>query len=378
LAVKIPKPLTMLDWYLGSQQFLIITFAVVLFSIIWLAPDTMFKLTQYVFAGDLDLPQAILMFLYHLPQVLQQTIPVAVLLGTVVLFQRLSQHYEMVALLASGVSPRRIMLSVLWVGLIFGGLHAAVNEIIIPYTAPRLEQAYISHDLKDLPDRNFLFVEKNHRNQLSKFFMIGQIQNPQLSDFVILYYDETPLHGVQISHILRSKTGRWVPESQQWALQDGIEYDLNEEGVYQEIRQFKEQQIRTDKYAPILLDYSRLNPTSMPFGQLKQYIQLLREGGQMQDVPFFEVRLWQKWAAPIATIIFALLGALLGMERVRTNRVYGLIFGAIVIFTYSILVPFSGSFGSLDLLPPWLVAWLPLSIAVLVALGLQSLRAKQG
>jgi len=375
--VRIPKPLTMLDWYLGSQQLLIITFAVVLFSIIWLAPETMFKLTQYVFAGDLNVPQALLMFLYHLPEVLQQTLPVAVLLGTVVLFQRLSQHYELVALLASGVSPNRILLSVFWVGLFFGGVHAAVSEVVIPYTMPRLEKEYVTHDLKDLPDRNFLFVEKNHQNQLSKFFMIGQIQNPQLSDFVILYYDETPLHGVQISHILRSKTGRWVPETHQWALQDGIEYDLNEEGVYKEIRQFKEQQIRTDKYAPILLDYSRVNPQSMPFGQLKQFIRLLREGGQMEQVPYFEVRLWQKWAAPIATIIFAILGALLGMERVRTNRVYGLIFGAIVIFTYSILVPFSGSFGSLGILPPWIVAWLPLSIAIIVTAGLQWIRSVQ-
>jgi len=376
--MRVPKPLTMLDWYLCSQLVLIITFAIVLFSIIWLAPDTMFKLTQYVFSKDLTLPQAGVMFLYHLPEVLQQTIPVAVLLGTVVLFQRLSQHYELVALLASGVSPSRILISVLWVGLFFGGLHAAVNEIIIPQTAPRLEKAYITHNLKDLPDRNFLFVEKNHQNQLSKFFMIGQIQNPQLSDFIILYYDETPMHGVQISHILRAKTGRWLPGSQQWVLQDGIEYVLNEEGVYKEIRQFQEQQIRTDKYAPILLEYSRLNPMSMPWGQLNQYIKLLKEGGQLQDVPYFQVRLWQKWSAPIATIIFAIIGALLGMERVRTNRVYGLIFGAIVIFVYSILVPFSGSFGALDLLSPWLVAWLPLFIAMLVTAGLQGIRAKQG
>ena len=375
--MRIAKPLTMLDWYLGSQQMLIITFAVVLFSLIWLAPDTLFKLTQYVFSGDITWQQAGLMFLYHLPEVLQQTIPVAVLLGTVVLFQRLSQHYELVALMASGVSPNRILLSVLWVGLFFGGLHAAVNEIVIPQTAPRLEKAYVTHNLKDLPDRNFLFVEKNHQDQLSKFFMIGQIQNPKLSDFIILYYEETPLHGVQISRILRSKTGHWVPQSHQWALQDGIEYVLNEEGVYKEIRQFQEQQIRTDKYASILLDYSRMNPMSMPWGQLKQYIKMLKEGGQLQDAPFFEVRLWQKWAAPAATVVFSILGAILGMERIRTNRLYGLTFGAIVIFLYSIMVPFSGNFGSLDLLAPWLVAWLPLGIAILTTAGLQSLRSQQ-
>jgi lipopolysaccharide export system permease protein len=372
------KSLTLLDWYLFSQLVLIILFAVVLFSLIWLAPDTLFKLTQYVFGNQLSLPQALLMFVYHLPEVLQQTIPVAVLLGCIFLFQRLSQNYEMVALLASGISPVRILVAVLWVGLLFGGVHALVQEGLFPQTANRLEKMYTDLDLKDLPDRNFLFVEKDHNKQLSKFFMIGQIQKQPLSDFIILYYEQTPTNGVRISRIIRSKRGQWLPQSHQWQLQDGIEYVLNNEGVYKDIRKFDEQQIYTDKYAAILLDYTRLNPLAMPYGQLKQYIKLLREGGQLQDVPYYEVRLWQKWSAPFATVIFAILGALLGMERVRTNRAYGLTFGALIIFVYSILIPFSGSIGSLDMLAPWLVAWLPLLIVVLLTALLQALRPKQG
>lgn len=376
--MKFSKRFSLLDWYLCRQLCLIILFAVVLFSIIWLAPETLFKLTQYVFGGQINPLQAFTMFLLHLPQVLPQTIPVAVLLGTIILFQRLSQHYELVALLASGISPARILTAVLWVGLLFGGLHAAVNELVIPHTANWLEKYYTDANLKDIPDRNFLFVEKNHQNKLSKFFLIGQIQKPELSDFIILYYAETPENGVQISRIIRANTGRWVPATRQWELKDGIEYMLDNDGVYHDIRQFTQQQIRTDKYAPILLDYTKQNPMTMPWGQLRQYIKLMKEGGQLQDVPFFEVRSWQKWSAPFATMIFALLGALLGMERVRTNRVYGLLFGVVVVFFYSILVPFSGSFGSLDLIAPWLVAWIPLLVAVLTTVTLQYLRPRQG
>jgi lipopolysaccharide export system permease protein len=233
-------------------------------------------------------------------------------------------------------------------------------------------------NLKDVPDRNFLFVEKDHHGQLSKFFMIGQIQKPQLSDFIILYYNETPLNGVQISRILRSKTGRWLADARQWQLIDGIEYVLNDEGVYKDIRQFPSQQIRTDKYAPLLLAYSKQNPLNMPWGQLKQYIKLLKEGNQLQDIPFYEVRLWQKWSAPVATLIFAVLGAILGIERVRTNRTYGLTLGALVIFIYSILVPFAGNIGNLDLAAPWLVAFLPLLITVMLAAFIQGLRPKAG
>lgn len=367
----------LLDWYLFVQLLGVVLFAVVLFSLIWLAPETLFKLTQSMFGGELTWLQGLWMFALHIPAVLQQTIPVAVLVGCILLFQRLSQNYEVVAILVSGVSPARMLVGVLWIGVLFGVAHAVVQEVVLPYSAHRLEQAYMDANIKEAQDRNFLFVEKNHQGQLNKFFMIGQIQKPELSDFIILYYQESPV-GVQISRILRSKTGRWIPESGQWQLLDGIEYVLNEEGVYKDIRQFAEQQIRTDKYAARLLDYSRLNPEAMPWGQLRQYIKLLREGGQLQDVPYYEVRLWQKWAGPVATMVFAVLGALLGLERVRSNRTYGLTFGALVIFVYSILVPFTNNMGALDVAAPWLVAWLPLLLTVGLVAILQALRPNAG
>jgi lipopolysaccharide export system permease protein len=377
--VKTAKPITLLDWYLGSQLFAVILFAVVLFSIIWLAPETLFKLTQYLFSGKINLAQAVEMFLYHLPEVLQQTIPVAVMLGSIFLFQKLTQSYELVACLASGISPKRLLLAILWVGLFFGGLHGLVQEAITPHTANRLEKMSLDLKLKDMQDRNFLFVEKNHQGQLSKFFMIGQInKEPWLRDFIILYYAETPDNGVQISRILRARSGQWLADQKQWQLNNGIEYVLNDEGVYKDIRRFDQQQIRTDQYAPILLNYSKQNPMAMPWGQLRQYIKLLKEGGQLQEVPFFEVRLWQKWSGPVATLIFTLLGALLGMERVRTNRTYGLLFGVVVIFLYSILVPFSGSFGSLDLVAPWLVAWIPLLVAITATAVILKFRPRTG
>lgn len=372
------NPFTLLDRYLFTQLFWIMLFAVIVFSIVWLAPETMFKLTQYLFSGDINFQQFCTMFFYHIPKVLQQTLPVSVLLGSILFFQRLSQNYEVVAMMASGISTKRILAAVLWVGLLFGSIHLVIQECVIPHTSARLEKYYTGLNLKDIPDRNFLFVEKNRQQQLSKFFMISQIQKAELSDFIILYYAETPQNGVQISRILRSKTGRWLANEHQWQLLDGIEYVLNQEGVYKEIRRFSEQQIRTDQYAPLLLDYSRLNPDIMPWGQLSQYIKLLKEGGQLQDVPYSEVRLWQKIAAPIATVIFALLGALLGIERVRTNNITGLIFGVIVIFFYIILASFSNSFGSLDLIAPWLVAWLPLIITILLTGVLLKLRPQQG
>jgi lipopolysaccharide export system permease protein len=364
----------LLDRYLIQQLIPVNLFALLLFSIIWLAPELLFKLTQYVFADQITVWQGLEMLLYHIPEVLQQTMPVAVLLGSIFLFQRLSKDYEWVSILASGISTRRALSAVLLVGGLFACLHGLVQEVILPISTPRLDKMYNDSKLKDRPDRNFLFVEKNHEKRLSKFFMIGRVESKKLEDFIVLYYNEIPGEDVFITRILRSKSGRWLPEAQQWQLDHGIEYVLDTEGVYKDIRQFERQQIRTDRYASLLLNYTRMNPMVLPFPQLREYIRLMKEGGQLQDIPYFSVRLWQKISAPIATLLFAVLGALLGMEHVRSNRIYGLTFGALIVFIYSITTPFAGSFGSLDLTTPWLVAWTPLAFSLLLGWGLLRFR----
>jgi lipopolysaccharide export system permease protein len=364
----------LLDRYLFQLLIPINIAALTLFTIIWIAPELLFKLTQYAFAGQVTATQAATMLLFHVPEVLQQTMPVAVLLGSIFLFQRLSKDYEWVSILASGISTKRALSSVLLVGAIFSILHGIVQEVILPMSAPRLDEMYHALNLKDRPDRNFLFVEKNHEKRLSKFFMIGRVEPSNLKDFVVLYYNDTPNEGVYITRILRSHSGHWLSHEQQWELDKGIEYVLTPEGVYKEIRAFDHQQVRTDHYACLLLHYTRMNPMVLPFVELKQYIRLLKEGGQLQDVPYFEVRLWQKFSAPLATLLFSVIGALLGIEHVRSNRIFGLTFGALIVFIYSISTPFAGSFGSLDLFAPWIVAFLPLTFSILVSWGLIKFR----
>ncbi|MEM0951795.1 MAG: LptF/LptG family permease [Cyanobacteria bacterium P01_H01_bin.74] len=378
MAAQILPLFRLVDGYLLRQLIPVIGFAVALFTIVWLAPETLFKLTQHVFSQKISVAQGIVLFLYHLPKVLQQTIPLSVLLATIVVFQKLSQQYELIAMMASGIGFRRILRAVLYVGILFGLLHMAINEVLIPYAQPRLEKAKIALDLDTADDQNFLFIEKNRHKQLDKLFLIGQIREDPLKNFIILYYTETPKQGVQISRILRAETGFWVAKQKRWFLKDGIEYVLNTEGVYKDIRRFDWQFVHTSRYAAKLLNASRESPLAMPFGSLQRYIKLLKAGGQYQDVPFFEVQLWQKITGPLATVIFALLGCILGIERLRTNRFFGLTFGALVVFLYSIMVPITANFGALAILPSFALAWLPLIFCVTMTILLQKFRPKQG
>ena len=212
--------LTTLDRYIFKQLSLTVLFGVVLFSIIWLSPVTMFDLIQAVVNKKISLWNAFVMYLCHIPQVLGQTIPIAALIGSIFVFQRLSRQFELVSIFASGISATRVMRAALVVGVLFGSVHFVAQEVINPVIAPKLDAYYNEYDLKDFKDRNFVFLEKNRDEKLEKFFLIGQIQENPLSDFVVLYYQHHDATSVAISRILRAKTGFWNSKTDQWVLKD--------------------------------------------------------------------------------------------------------------------------------------------------------------
>ncbi len=358
---------TIMDQYLFSQVFSTVLFALVLFTIIWLAPDVMFKLIQKVVNRSITFPQGLELFLLHIPSVFQQTMPISALIGSLFVFQRLSQNFELIVMFAAGISRRRVLYGVLGAGLVFFLFHAAIQELVTPVAMPALNKANVELGIKDARNHNFLYVDKDNQGTLDKLILVGDVQKDHLGDFVVLYFDNVLGGGARVSRILKAKRGVWNPETSQWQLFNGKEYASDEEGVYRTPLVFKEQQVRTDKYAARLLSYSRLNPQYMNFENLNRYIQLLEEGGQYQDVPYYSVRLFQKFTAPLATLLFMIVGCYLGMEKVRSNRTYGLTFGALIVFVYSVLSPFANNLANFGVLPPWIVAWLPLSVSMAFA-----------
>lgn len=176
-----------MDRYLIKQLTQGALFGVALFVVIWLAPETLFRLTQLLFSGKINLPQFFQMLAYNLPETLERSIPMAVLLSCVLTFRRLSQNLELIAMQAAGIRPIRLMAPVLAVGAAFALAHALVQEVILPQTGPRYARMQEETGMRELRDANFTFVQKNRRNEWDKFLLIGQTQQfaarGELSDF---------------------------------------------------------------------------------------------------------------------------------------------------------------------------------------------------
>lgn len=372
--------ITALDRYLVTQLTQGALFGVALFVIIWLAPETLFRLTQLLFSGKIAWPQFLQMLAFNLPETLEKSIPMAVLLACVLTFRRLSQNLELITMLAAGIRPVRLMAPVLAVGAAFMLAHGLVQEVILPHTGPRYARMLEETGLREVRDANFTFVQKNRRNEWDKFLLIGQTQryaaHGELSDFFALFYRRDAQGNLFIARMMRADRGAWDAHQQRWILQDGVDYTLDEEGVYRQNRPFAQTPVAMSAYSHDLLHYSVNNPKTLNARALNEYLRLLRAGDQQEEIAFFELLRDQKLALPAASLAFALLGALLGMERIRTRNHYGLIFAALLMFVYVILTSVIANMGAFEIAPSWLLAWAPLAVVSALGAGLLALRRR--
>jgi lipopolysaccharide export system permease protein len=355
--------LKLVDRYLIQQFATTVVFTLLLLVIVWLAPEILFKLIQGLVSHKLTISQFGQMLLYHVPPVIQQCMPMALLFGSLFAMRRLSLNLEWSAMLSAGVSPTRLALPVLLLGAIAAGGQWLLQEVAIPYTSPRLETMYWQTQLKPAKPNPFLYVKKNAQGNPERFFFISDVNRDSLNQFIVLDYFRGLDDSLHIGQILKAPTGQWDALDKAWVLKNGQRYVLDADGVYQSTQQFDQVRINTPPSVSKLLRYQFYRPIDMSRSQLNELIRLSEEAGQTENLSFYRIRLFQKWTPIIACLLFGLFGITLGIEPVRSRRQDSLILGVLVLFVYGVSQPLFTNLGSLGLLPPVMAALAPVFAA---------------
>jgi lipopolysaccharide export system permease protein len=365
-----------LDGYLFQQLAVTILFTLLLLTVIWLAPETLFKLIQGLTGHKLTVNQFWLMVGYHIPPIIQQCLPMSLLFGSLFAIRRLSLNLEWTACLSAGIAPWRMALSVLGLGLIAAVGQWTLQEIAIPYTSPRLENLYWQTQLKADKDTPFLFVEKDPAGNPLRFFFIGQVRRDGLGQFILLDYQRGLNNSLHIGQIVKAPTGEWQQAAHRWVLHDGLRYVLDADGVYQSAQSETNWVIKTPDTVHKLLKYQFYRPLDMSRIQLNELLRLLEAAGQQENLNFYRVRLFQKWTPLLACLLFGLFGVALGLEPVRSRRQDSLLYGVLVLFVYGVSQPLFTNLGSLGVVLPWMAALGPLVLCTSMTALCLLLKAK--
>ena len=106
--IKFPK-ITIYDKYIFRQVAGATIGAVLLFTIVWIAPEILLNTIRDALDGKYDFHTAFILLYYELPKIVDKAIPVGLLLGTLFTFDKLSKDSEMTIFRAVGMSFQRIV-----------------------------------------------------------------------------------------------------------------------------------------------------------------------------------------------------------------------------------------------------------------------------
>ena len=345
------QKMPVIDRYLLKQVILVFIMGVFVFSTIIFASDTFITLIKQISQFGIPFKVALIMILLNLPAVIVLSIPMGVLLSTVMVLNKLSLSSEITVMRACGIGLNRIAKPIFTFAVVMALATFVINESIAPIMAKESKDlALWALGQKNVPEgrQNFVFKELGDNWYLKRLFYVGYCHKKTLYNVTVL--DNSKPGTVQV---LQAREGGTSPQG--WLFKKGAIYTIGDDGEVLNTTLFD---TSTVKFG---LDLSKeLNKnlaSEMSFLKLTKYI----ASGKVaeEDKNALKVQLFDKLALPMATLVFVLIGVPLAITppRVRYNR--GFLFSVLIIFAFYVLRALSISFGSAGTINPFIAAWLP-------------------
>lgn len=341
-----------LDRYIVKELIDPFLFGLTSFTLILSASMVMFELVRAVVMHGMPLIVAAQIFLFRLPGIMVYIFPMATLLAALLGFSRLSHDSEVIALKASGVGLYRIMLPVIFFGLIISLTTMAFYEVVVPEANQAAKNLLVTTSVTNPPklQKNVFVPEFEHGN-LKRIFYAREMQGEIMKGVIVQEFSDG-----QLRQIVNAAQGQWQPASSQWIFRNGLIYLIADTGEYKHVIHFEEEQ-STIKYSPADFFIGEKKPEEMNIAELRSYIALKeRMGEEMTDS---KIQLNLKIALPFACLVFVLLGAPLGLSPRRSSSSVGLGISILLVFGYYVVMFFSMAMGQLGYISPVVAAWVP-------------------
>lgn len=353
----------LLDRYVLREMLGPLLFSVLAFTGLFLSVD----LIPLVRTGiDYGAPLSVMgkLIALKLPEVFMWTFPMAVLLATLLSLSRLSSGSEVVAMQAGTVSFYRIIAPVVGVGLAVSLLALSMGEWVVPHTNFAYRRT-MTEDVRrtQLPTvtRNVILKEYN-RNMLQAFLYASRFdgKTKTMSDVTIVEMEaERPVRTTFASRVF------WQGDT--WYMEDGVIHEHGgEPGVMIDFREGR-QPIRIG-YRPDQVVQAQRTPEEMTITELRDHISVLQTRGDYSREHTLQLHL--KFSVPLASFVFALLAAPLGIQPHRSASSVGFGLSMLVILVYYVLMTVGTALGQGGQLPPAVGAWLPNATLTIVGVAL--------
>ncbi len=280
-----------------------------------LVTGKLLKLTEMVVNHGVGLGQVLSLIGYIMPAFLELTFPMAVLLGVLLGFGRMSGDRELIAARACGISLYRLAIPVIAVALVVYAMASWFAFSVRPWANSnlqaelyRLTRTRSTAGLKEkIFDSSFpglvLYVDHiSSQNGSLEGVLISDARSPTQQNTIIAQ------HGI----IVPDENNQTIT----LRLFDGSIFGVDPSSDKSHITSFLLYDLNVEPQAGLIEDSQQ--PEEMTYQELKGVIAKARAAHQPDHLA--EAEMAGKYTVPLATLLFALLGVPLGLKPARGGQ----------------------------------------------------------
>ncbi|OHB74658.1 MAG: hypothetical protein A2Z34_04695 [Planctomycetes bacterium RBG_16_59_8] len=309
--------------------------------------DFVSRVDDFLALENLSIPLFIAEFyLYRLPLFLVFLLPVATLFAAMFTMTRAAASNEVVPILVSGVSIRRIVRPFLIAALLAGAVMAAIDEWVLPAVSSKIAETEGIVRGERMTSNVVVRDGQGKHLFVTRYEAVGRV----MEDIVVSVVGA----GGWIEELIIAREGVWSDREKCWRLSGGRVYRYRE-GLDRRVVPIDSGGLPLESdLQPADLSRSK----SLGSGDLA-FAELLRLCGQYPANPFLRTQLHLKCAMPLTGLLLMLLGLPFVIRSESRSLYRGLFLCLAITLLYYAVHFFLLDLGRRGLVLPPAAVWIP-------------------
>lgn len=346
-----------LDWYILKNFLKSYVFVVFVIELVVVIIHITENNENYI-NHEVSAAQVAGYYLDYIPYIANMIAPITVFITVVFMTSQLAQHSEIIAILSSGVSFRRLMRPYMMGAMIVAGISFYFGGWIIPNG----NKDRVSFELQYIKG-TYHFTGRNEHIKVSPTTLL-YLQSYNVGNNVGYKPTlETIVDGVLMNKVEATRM-EWRPDTEKWRLRNWKRREIN--GM-EEVFTYGKTMDTTLQIHPkdFANDYSRFETLTM--NELYQYIDKLKLRGA-DDIEVYEIEKYIRYTAPFAALILTFIGLGVSARKARGGAGFQIALGFLLAFIYIIFFIFSRTSSEAGSIAPIIAIWIPNIIFTIIGL----------
>jgi len=295
-----------------------------------------------------------------IPYVASLITPITVFIAVVFVTSKLAGNTEIIAILSSGVSFRRLLVPYMIGAMFIAGVSFFLNGWVIP----NANKERIAFEIKYVKSP-FYYDERNiHLKVAPDAYAYMESYNNNAD--VGYRFTLEKIRGNQMLEKLSARRIEWDSAVSKWKLKNWTLHTFD--GMVESFDSGTEMDTTLNIHPKDFGSTYGLYET-LTLTELDRHVAVLRERGA-NDIPLYQVEKYIRYMSPFTAVILTFIGVIMSARKSRGGSGFQIALGFSIAFLFIIFFIFARSIAEAGSLNPLFAVWLPNIIFSLVGLAL--------